>query len=347
MPVVDRDCWKSFFSRYSSAHILQSDPWGELKSIFGWQVSWVVKGEFGAQVMFRSLPMGYHLAYIPKGPIGLTQELDDFGNAQFIRGNLQDWKMFWSEIDQLCHRRSVVFLKVEPDIWEKPEHLSRPPVGFQASPHAIQPPRTILVNLDHDENQLLNQMKQKTRYNIRLAEKRGIEVHPSRDIDTFYQLVTSTGKRDKFEVHNLEYYRKADQLFHPRGECELFIAQYMGTPLAGLMVFSVGKRAWYFYGGSSEERRDLMPTYLLQWEAIRWARLKVCVEYDLWGVPDAEESILERDFLNQSQGLWGVYRYKRGFGGCVRRSVGAWDRVYNHPLYLLYRIWMKRHMYLN
>jgi lipid II:glycine glycyltransferase (peptidoglycan interpeptide bridge formation enzyme) len=238
-----------------------------------------------------------------------------------------------------------VFLKVEPDIWEKPDHKYCPLVGFRASPHAIQPPRTIILDLKQGEANILSQMKQKTRYNVRLAEKRGIEVTPSRDIDTFYQFVFTTGQRNQFEVHSLEYYRIAYQLFYPRGECELLIANYKGTPLAGLMVFSKGKRAWYFYGGSSEEKRDLMSTYILQWEAMRWARLRGCVEYDLWGVPDADQDVLERDFLNRSDGLWGIYRFKRGFGGILRRSLGAWDKVYNYPLYLLYRVWISRRLH--
>lgn len=347
MPAVDPNHWDNFYTEYFNPHILQSSAWGELKSFFGWQVCRIVGGEFGAQILFRSLPLGFHLAYIPKGPVGLYPELNETGGIQFVSGSPQSWEMFWREVDQLCQSKSVVFLKVEPDIWERPDHKFHHLAGFRASPHSIQPPRTILIDLKQDEANILNQMKQKTRYNVRLAEKREIQVQPSRDVDTFYQLVIKTGQRDQFDVHSLEYYRKVYQLFFPRGECELFIAGYMGTPLAGLMVFSKGKRAWYFYGGSSEERRDLMPSYLVQWEAMRWARMRGCIEYDLWGVPDVDEDTLEGDFLNRSDGLWGVYRFKRGFGGVVRRSVGAWDRVYNYPLYYLYRVWIKQRMYLN
>jgi lipid II:glycine glycyltransferase (peptidoglycan interpeptide bridge formation enzyme) len=85
-----------------------------------------------------------------------------------------------------------------------------------------------------------------------------------------------------------------------------------------------------------------MPTYLLQWEAMRWARERGCTEYDLWGVPDADEDVLENNFSTRSDGLWGVYRFKRGFGGELRRTVGAWDRVYNPELYTAYRWWINR-----
>jgi lipid II:glycine glycyltransferase (peptidoglycan interpeptide bridge formation enzyme) len=159
-------------------------------------------------------------------------------------------------------------------------------------------------------------MKQKTRYNIRLAQKKGVTVFPTNDLDTFHQLMQVTGQRDAFGVHSLDYYRRAYDLFHPRGECELFLAKLEGEALGGLMVFARGERAWYFYGASSDRRREVMPTYLLQWEAMRWARSRGCTSYDLWGVPDTDEQALEAQFTERADGLWGVYRFKRGLGSC-------------------------------
>ena len=135
----------------------------------------------------------------------------------------------------------------------------------------------------------------------------------------------------------------AYDLFHPHGMCELLIAEYQGTPLAGLMVFNRGLHAWYLYGASASDHRDRMPTYLLQWEAIRWARDRGCLEYDLWGVPDENEAALEANFTDRDDGLWGVYRFKRGFGGELRRNPGPWDRVYQPLLYKLYSYWAARH----
>jgi lipid II:glycine glycyltransferase (peptidoglycan interpeptide bridge formation enzyme) len=145
-----------------------------------------------------------------------------------------------------------------------------------------------------------------------------------------------TGGRDEFGVHSREYYQQVYERFHPRGECELLIAEYEGQPLAGVIVFARGPRAWYFYGASSNEYRELMPTYLLQWEAMRWARQRGCTQYDLWGVPDEDEETLEANFTTRSDGLWGVYRFKRGFGGQLCRAPAAWDRVYQPLLYRLY-----------
>jgi lipid II:glycine glycyltransferase (peptidoglycan interpeptide bridge formation enzyme) len=134
----------------------------------------------------------------------------------------------------------------------------------------------------------------------------------------------------------LEYYRRAYELFHPRGLCELFVAEYQGRMLAAVMVFACGKSSYYFYGASADEERNRKPTYPLQWEAIRWARQKGCLEYDMWGIPDEAAGVDENEAEEREDGLWGVYRFKRGFGGVVRRAIPTFDRVYNSLLYKLY-----------
>ena len=150
-----------------------------------------------------------------------------------------------------------------------------------------------------------------------------------------------TGQRDQFGIHNLAYYQRAFDLFYAHQQCQLLIAEFEGSPLAAIIVFTNGDRAWYFYGASSNTHRDRMPNYLIQWEAIRWARSQGCSTYDLWGVPDADLSTLEANFNQHNSGLWGVYRFKRGFGGELKRSSGPWDRVYNPLLYKLYSLWLK------
>jgi lipid II:glycine glycyltransferase (peptidoglycan interpeptide bridge formation enzyme) len=120
------------------------------------------------------------------------------------------------------------------------------------------------------------------------------------------------------------------------------VAEFEQSPLAALMVFAHGRRAWYFYGASVPANREFMPTYLLQWEAMRWARAQGCTEYDLWGVPDTNEEALEAQFTGRSDGLWGVYRFKRGFGGQLRRAPDPFDRVYRPVFYRLYEWWVSR-----
>lgn len=330
MPEVSLAHWNSFLATRPDAHLLQTGPWGELKAGFGWEAVRLVDREAasGAQVLFRRLPLGWSIAYIPKGPVAAES------------GDL------WEELDGICRRRRAVLLKVELDLWMGQEGAALPGVlkaepGFRYSSHNIQPPRTILVDLKGSEEQILARMKQKTRYNIRLAQKKGVSVRPWSDLDAFHRMVMVTGERDAFGVHSRAYYRRAYELFHPGGMAELLLAEHAGSPLAALMVFARGERAWYVYGASTDESRNLMPTYLLQWEAMRWARNKGALEYDLWGVPDRDEEHLEARFMDQTGGLWGVYRFKRGFGGQVRRAVQALDRVYNPFLYRLYE-WRMR-----
>jgi lipid II:glycine glycyltransferase (peptidoglycan interpeptide bridge formation enzyme) len=183
-------------------------------------------------------------------------------------------------------------------------------------------------------------MKQKCRYNVRLAEKKGITVQVWNDLDGFHRMMGITAGRDGFAVHSLDYYRRAYELFHPAGMAELLVAEYEDRPLASMMVFARGKRSWYLYGASTDEERNRMPAYLLQWQAMRWARLLGCEQYDLWGVPDMDETDLEAQFDSRSDGLWGVYRFKRGFGGQVVRSAQAFDRIY---MPLLYRTYLWRY----
>lgn len=327
MPLLSTAEWDNFLARYPNAHILQTAAWGDLKADFGWEVLRCVANDVGAQVLFRRLPLGYTLAYLPKGPVGRAA-----------------WEQLWPEIDALCRQRRAIALKVEPDLWRDPIQgvAESPPHGFSSSPYTVQPPRTILVGLDGEEAEIQARMKQKTRYNIRLASRKEVVVRPSADVDAFFAMITVTGERNEFGVHNAAYYRRAYDLFHPRGACELFVAEYQQQPIAAIMVFSQGERAWYFYGASLDEHRDRMPSYRLQWEAMRWARVRGCRTYDLWGIPDEDERVLEQQFTQRSDGLWGVYRFKRGFGGTVCRAQGPWDRVYRPMMYRAMTWWLVR-----
>ncbi len=146
-----------------------------------------------------------------------------------------------------------------------------------------------------------------------------------------------TGERDSFGVHAPAYYRRAFDLFTPGERCALFLASYQGQDLAGVMAFRHGEQAYYLYGASSDVERNRMPTFIVQWAAIRWAKAHGAACYDLWGIPDADDTQLEASFEQRRDGLWGVYGFKRGWGGRVARSIGAWDRAYSPILYGLYR----------
>ena len=314
MPIISLADWNQFLTQHPNAHLLQTGEWGELKSAFGWKPARIVSGDSGVQILFRKLPLGFTVGYIPK--------------ANFDPSLLP-------EVDSVCKQNRAIFLKLEPDSWEnlKPETWN---LKLRTSPHNIQPPRTIIIDIRGTEEEILARMKPKTRYNTRLAEKKGVTIRAWDDIDSFHKMMLTTGGRDGFGIHSLEYYKRAYELLQPKGVGEILVAEYEGKPLAALFVARNGHRAYYLYGASTDEERNRMPTYLLQWEAMKWAKARGCEEYDLWGVPDEDEITLEANFESRHDGLWGIYRFKRGFGGELKRAAQAMDRVYNPLLYWAY-----------
>jgi lipid II:glycine glycyltransferase (peptidoglycan interpeptide bridge formation enzyme) len=319
--------------------LLQTWAWGELKARFGWRVTRLAVAEegrilAGAQLLFRPLPLGFSLAYIPKGPL---VNWADRAQATALMAGLH----------QVCRQQRSFLLKIEPHAPDEDTLLDAiSQHGFVLSQFTIQPPRTMVVDLSPSEEAILAAMKQKTRYNVRLSKRKGVTVRTATvaDLPIFHQLMQITGQRDRFGIHNLDYFRTMFQLFAPE-RAALLLADVQGEPTAGLLVLTFGRCAYYLFGASSNDHREKMPTYLLQWEAMRWAKARGCESYDLWGIPDADEARLEAEFVAHSQdssGLWGVYRFKRGFGGRVRRDAGAFDFIYNRPLYWAYRQWTIR-----
>ena len=146
-----------------------------------------------------------------------------------------------------------------------------------------------------------------------------------------------TGQRQEFGVHVPRYYERAYDLFVPNGDAALLMGSYDGLDLAGVFVFKLGEQAWYLYGASRQQERQRMASFGVQWAGLEWALGHGCTSYDLYGIPDEDEAALEANFQERDDGLWGVYRFKRGWGGRVVRSVGAWDRVYNPMVYWLYQ----------
>jgi peptidoglycan pentaglycine glycine transferase (the first glycine) len=319
MPEINLSKWNEFLSRHPDAHLLQSGEWGQLKSAFGWEPVRLLEQGLGAQVLFRRLPFGFTFAYLPKGPVGP----EEAGAG------------FWEAVDQACRARQAIFLKVERDGWLG-DGLPADLPGFLPAPQHVQPASTLLIHLDGSEEELFNRMKPKTRYNVRLAGRKEVRVRMTDDLEEFYRVMSVTSQREAFHVHSLAYYRRAYELFHPGGMCELFLADYQGQALAALMVFARGSTAYYFYGASADVERNRKPTYPLQWEAIRWAHGRGCRFYDMWGIPDEAAETAETEEEEREDGLWGVYRFKRGFGGLIRRALPTLDRVYNPLLYKLY-----------
>ncbi len=335
----DPATWDAFVAAHPAGTILQTSRWAQLKAAFGWnweivtptngttnRHAWTqMDTHGGALVLYRALPLKLGtIAYVPRGP------LVDWDDATAVTAT-------FTALRRAARRRRAWALWLEPEWRDTPEARAQlHGLGLKPVSRTIQPPRTIIVDIAPAEDTILAQMRAKTRYNIRLAERKGVTVREGTlaDAATFYALMTETGARDAFGIHSEAYYRRVFELFLPTGQAALLLAEVEGETVAALVVFALGTRAWYFYGASSERHREKMPPYALQWAAIRWAKARGCTSYDLWGIPDYDEETLEAQFTERNDGLWGVYRFKRGFGGQVVRCVGLWEQPL-HPLYPL------------
>ncbi len=338
-PMITPSEWEAFIAVHPRAHVLQQWAWGDLKASYGWQADRVVvrsnDGQIAAasQVLFRRLPLRLGtMAYLAMGPL-VSDKLQDTKNKTEAE--------LWKAIDQSARKHHAAFIKWEPGIYQADEAKPDPTMHrFRPSPQTVQPPTTVLIDISSDDEAILARMNQGTRRKIRQSLKNGIAYREGtkEDVAIFTSMMNTTGERNEFGVHEPAYYQKAYDLFVPQGDAALILAEHEGDPLAGIMVFAKGKTAWYLYGASSNVKRNLMGAYGVQWSAIQWAKAKGCTCYDMWGIPDEEEATLEAQFETRSDGLWGVYGFKRGWGGQVVRSLGAWDKVYNPVIYAAYQL---------
>jgi len=343
--------WNELIASLPLAHLLQTWEWSQVKANYGWQaMPFVWQAESGkpvaaAMLLKRSLPVGGFakkmcVLYIPKGP------LMDWDNAALRLRVLDDLQTF-------AKRQGAIFVKLDPDVplgtgvpgtepaLEFPggqavtsELTQR---GWKFSQDQIQFRNTVMIDLSPSEDELLGGMKQKTRYNVRLAQKKGVTVRVGTldDLPLLYRMYAETSLRDGFLIRAEGYYQTVWRSFMgitPSASglqpfSEPLIAEVEGVPVAAVSMFYFAGQAVYLFGMSRAEHREKMTSYLLQWEAIRRAKTLGCRVYNLWGAPDE---------FDESDGLWGVFRFKEGLGGYVLRTIGAWDFTPNPLLYKLY-----------
>ena len=335
--------WNSELAKFDGTHFLQSKDWGEFKQEYGWEVIQKVwRDEAGkilamAQILKKKVSLGnirlpYSILYLPRGPVM------DFRDTHLFTRVVKD-------LMRIAKEEKAIQFKIEPElIVPQPLRNSIDAAsdlsegvkilltnGWKLSDQNVQFKNTALLSLDGNETDWLARMKQKTRYNLRLSQRKGVLVQrtSTTDLRTFYQMYAETSLRDNFTIRNQAYYESVWNRFLAAGKASAFLATFEGKPIAGLILFHSAKRAWYVYGMSSNEHRDLMPNYLLQWEAMRYAKSLGCTEYDLWGAPDQ---------LIETDPMWGVYRFKEGLGATPVFTSGSWDYT---PYPLLYNLYTK------
>jgi len=334
IPITDREHWNQIVVSLPCPHILQSWEWGAFKGRHGWEptrLAFEQEGRVRAAALAlrrRPSPLPLSVMYVPKGP------LLDYGDLDLLEAVL-------AALEDLGRRQGAIFIKIDPDVPLEAEGVrdALSARGWRASAEQIQFRNTLLLDLRRSEGELLAAMKPKTRYNVRLAARRGVDVAlgTQEDLPLFYQMYAETSARGGFVIRPYAYYQDAWGSFMEAGRAQLFLARYRGEVLAGLILFTFGDRAWYMYGASRDLHRNLMPNHLLQWEAIRWAKARGCTIYDMWGAPDV---------LDERDPMWGVYRFKAGFGGQLTRHIGAYDLPLSRPLYRLYTLVMPRYLAL-
>jgi len=329
--VLDENEWNNTVLALPGNHLLQCWEWGAFKSGYGWKAQHLVWQESGhpvaaAQLLTRSLrlpllPLQLSISYCPRGPV---LDWHDETIRETVLAELETW----------ARASGSLFLKIDPNLAIAAESAPVPPPflqgrGWRASLEQIQFRNTLLLDLKPSEDALLAAMKQKTRYNIRLAARKGVTVRTGSldDLDMLYEMYAQTALRDGFAIRHRSYYQDAWGAFMRAGLAQAFIAEVHEEPVAAAILFRFGSTALYMYGMSTENHRQLMPTYLIQWEMIRWAREQGCHIYDFWGAPDTPD---EKD------PLFGVYRFKTGFNPELLVTAGALDFPVKPVLYGLY-----------
>ncbi|MBA3533026.1 MAG: peptidoglycan bridge formation glycyltransferase FemA/FemB family protein [Ardenticatenales bacterium] len=304
--------WEQSAQTLPLHHILQAWAWGEFKARWGWRATRLLWRDgqpvAAAQLLRRPIPRTpFGIGYVSKGPL-LDPENPGLA-AQVLNG-----------IEAEAQRQRCLFVKIDPDVLAScsPFVSLLERRGWRRGDY-IQFPNTGTIDLRPDEEALLANMKSKTRYNVRLAERRSVEVRLGRadEFGHFYQMYAETSARDGFLIRPRDYYLDLWRDFHARGLAEMLLACVDGEAVAGLILFYFGSRAWYFYGASTEKERAAMPNYALQWAAIQRAKAHGATEYDLWGAPDRLD--------DPEDGMAGVWRFKTGFDAQFREQIGAWD----------------------
>jgi peptidoglycan pentaglycine glycine transferase (the first glycine) len=366
-PQVNPAQWNSAITGLCGAHILQTWEWGKVKSAFGWQPNFLLWFQEDDQytIFTNHFPNKVKVGHLVAAALALQRNImiggfsHRMGVIYVPKGPLLDWNDFplrqrvLKDLKEYAQKQSAIFIKIDPDLelgigipgspGFNEHHLGLSVINelkadsWQFSEEQVQFRNTVLIDLEQSEEELLANMKQKTRYNVNLAMRKGVTIRTGKrtDIDVLFKMYAETSIRDGFVIRNDSYYREVWNVFISNQEpkrfdqpiAEALVAEVEGEPVAGAIIFRFARKAWYLYGMSLLNHRDKMPNYLLQWEAIKRTKSAGCTVYDLWGAPD--------EFI-ETDPLWGVFRFKEGMGGIVHRYLGAWDLPVNRMLYRLY-----------
>ena len=316
--------YESFISSHPKGHFLQSYAWSKQKPEWTWE-GMFVRGEDGAirgamSVLIRKAPyLPYSIMYGARAPVC------DVHDKETLRELTEGAK-------KLAKKYKAYVFKCDPDILISDEEFRSimTELGYRHRDtgknfSGIQPRFVFRLDIDgKTEDELMASFHSKTRYNIRVAERKEVEIRLCGNdaVGEFSDMMLETGVRDGFVVRNRAYF---ENMLNILGENARLYMAYSneGIPIAGTLAIHYGDKVWYLYGASSNEHRNLMPNYLLQWTMIRWALELGCKVYDFRGVSGD---------LSEDNPLYGLYRFKKGFSGDHVEFMGEFDYIFNKPI---------------
>ena len=330
---MEEDKLEKFLQTNKKSHFLQSPEWANVKSNWKHEIIVIkenneIKGTMS--ILLRKIPLfNRYIMYAPRG----------FVCDEHDKDTLEKLTKKAKEIAKKYHAFIFIF---DPDISVKDEKFKKiaKELGYKSKKdiksinQVIQPKFVFRLDLSNKtEEDLLKSFNQKTRYNIRLAIKKGVttRIGTIADIKTFYKIMKETGSRDNFFIRPIEYF---ENIYASMGEehVRIIIAEYNGIPIAVAMPILYGNKVWYLYGGSSNEYRNLMPNYLLQFEMMKWGIENKCDLYDFRGVSG---------YKNENDSQYGVYKFKKGFNPEFIEFVDELYMVFNPIINFVFNLSVK------
>ncbi|HPF45044.1 MAG TPA: peptidoglycan bridge formation glycyltransferase FemA/FemB family protein [Syntrophomonadaceae bacterium] len=332
LDINEKAYYNQFVSKHSQGHFLQLWEWGMVKAGMGWEpLPLVVEKDGTIQasmlILKRRLPIPgikKSIFYAPRGPV---VDLEDEELCQVLISSTR----------RIAKNHGAIFLKIDPAV-KVDNHRFRQILancGFKLNEtgldfEGVQPKFVFRLDITPSEIALLSNMHQKWRYNIKLAGRKGVvirEAQNKEDLKIFYTILQETAKRDHFLVRDYQYFEWIWDYMVSQNYAQIFLAEYEGRVISATLGLILGTKFWYLYGASSNEDRNVMPNYLIQWEMIKWARKQGCTLYDFRGVSGD---------MDENNPLYGLYRFKKGFGGELTEFMGEMDKVYSPFFYLLW-----------
>lgn len=325
---------EEFLKNNPNINFMQTPNWAEIKE--NWKKEFIIvrnkenKITGTMSILLRKVPIiNRYIMYAPRGFICETNDKETLEKlTNKAKEIAKKYKAFIFILDPDVTNEDQKFKNIMTDLGYKMKK------NIKRSNDVIQPKYLYKLNIKNkNEEEVMKLFSQKTRYNIKLAIKKGVKIREGdiKDINTFFKIMKETGKRDNFYVRKKTYYEKVYKEMS-KEHAKILIAEYKNTEIAAAMPIMYGNKVWYLYGGSTNKYRNLMPNYLLQWEMIKLAINLKCETYDFGGISG---------YMNTNSKSYGVYRFKKGFNGEIFECINELYIIFNPIINFIWNILFK------